>query len=181
MKKSIVKKMISTMAAAALVLSLSVTALATDTSVSADSNGDPSPSSGTTAISLAVSPAYTITIPATVVLDKQSTDPVTYAKDMTITASAGVRLDEGKSIVVTMSGDSYDTDSFYLKAADADNYKLAYTVKVGDSTTAISNNGTVATFTTSTAEQTSELHFAAGDPDYAGSYSDTVTFTIAVQ
>ncbi|MCD8398459.1 MAG: hypothetical protein LUD12_15005, partial [Lachnospiraceae bacterium] len=105
----------------------------------------------------------------------------TYTKDMTITASAGVRLDEGDTIVVTMSSDSYESGSFNLTADGADTYKLAYTVKVGDSTTAISDGGTVATFTTSTVEQTSELHFAAGDPDYAGGYSDTVTFTIAVQ
>ncbi|MCD7762993.1 MAG: hypothetical protein LUI14_07305 [Lachnospiraceae bacterium] len=180
MKKKLVNKMISTMAAAALVLSLSVTAFA-DTSVTADDSGSPTPSSGTTAVSLDVSPAYTITIPATVELDKTGSGDETYTKDMTITASAGVRLDEGDTIVVTMSSDSYESGSFNLTADGADTYKLAYTVKVGDSTTAISDGGTVATFTTSVDEQTSELHFAAGDPDYAGSYSDTVTFTIAVQ
>ena len=39
----------------------------------------------------------------------------------------------------------------------------------------------VALFDTDKAAQTSEIHLAAADPDFAGEYSDTVTFTLAVK
>ena len=37
------------------------------------------------------------------------------------------------------------------------------------------------TFTTDKAEQSSTIHIAAGDPDFAGDYKDTVTFTLTVK
>ncbi|MCD8026387.1 MAG: hypothetical protein LUF33_05550 [Clostridiales bacterium] len=171
------KKIISIMAACALALSMSVTAFATE--VKPDANGDPDPDSGNTAVSLNVDSGYIITIPETVELEEQSGAKTTYENDLTVSADAGVRINEGKSIVVSMASSSYDSGSFYMTAAGADQYKLAYEVTVDNST--IANNGTVATFVTSDAAQTSTLHFAADDPTYAGSYSDTVTFTIAVQ
>lgn len=39
----------------------------------------------------------------------------------------------------------------------------------------------VATFITSTAAQSSTIHIVANDPEYAGEYKDTVTFTIGVK
>ena len=92
---------------------------------------------------------------------------------MDIVASKGVRLKEGQDIQVTMNSDfTLETD-----AAPA-TYSLPYTVTVNQAQ--IATEGVVAEFTTSTAEQTSTLHFAADNPTYAGEYIDTVTFTISI-
>lgn len=160
------KKLLTVVLTLAMVLSLSVTAFA------ADINQDIDPKTGSTNVTFNVDPTYTVTIPATVELVKTGTDTITYEKDMTITAAAGVRLLEGQSIQVTLTSD------FNLETAASSTYKLPYTVTVGGST--IQNNGVVATFGTNTAEQSSTLHFAANNPTYAGDYSDTVTFTISV-
>ena len=161
MKKIITLALVSVMA-----LSASATAFAAD--ITQDSN----PKTADTAVTFTVDPTYTVTIPATVTLDKTGTETITYEKDLTITASAGVRLLQGESIKVTMDSD------FELTAANT-NTTLPYTVNVGDQDITATNNE-VAKFTTSASEQTSTLHFSASNPTYAGDYSDTVTFTIAV-
>ena len=46
---------------------------------------------------------------------------------------------------------------------------------------AVANNGVVATFGTDKNAQSTTIHIAANDPDYAGEYKDTVTFTVAVK
>lgn len=160
------KKLISILTALALTLSLSVTAFATEIDQDTDD-----PKTGTTAVTLSVDPAYTVTIPATVALTAQGNDPETYEDTMDITANANVRLLEGKVITVTITSD------FTMEDTDTGS-TLDYTVTVDG--TDITDGGTVATFKTSTAVQTSTLTFAADAPTYAGDYSDTVTFTISV-
>jgi hypothetical protein len=60
----------------------------------------------------------------------------------------------------------------------AEGATLAYTItKDGNAL----ENDVVATFTTDKAEQSSTIHIAAGDPDFAGDYKDTVTFTLTVK
>ena len=54
---------------------------------------------------------------------------------------------------------------------------LDYTITLGSATL---ENSVVATFTTSTAAQSSTIHIAANDPQFAGEYKDTVIFTISV-
>lgn len=158
------KKLLTIMLALVMVLSLSVTAFAADNTFSPSDNSDKA-----TTVTFNVDPTYTVTIPATITLAKDE-ESGSYKQDATITAT-GVRLLEGKVINVTLAGD------FTLTAGTTN---WSYTVKVGASDTAIANGDTVATFETKTAVQTSVLHFAADDPTYAGDYSDTVTFTIAV-
>lgn len=161
------KKVFAILLAALMVATMSVTAFA------AEVDQDTTDKTGSTAVSFNVDPTYTVTIPATVELEKVDTDgTITYEKDMTVTASAGVRLKEGEKIEVTLASD------FYLETAASATYKLPYAVTVNGA--AIMNNGTVAVFETSEAEQTSTLRFAADDPTYAGNYTDTVTFTISV-
>lgn len=157
------KKLLTILLALVMVLSLSVTAFA------ADINQDSDPKAGNTTVTFNVDPTYTVTIPATVTLAKDE-ESGSYKQDATITAT-DVRLKEGETIKVTIASD------FTLTAGTTD---WPYTVKVGTSDTAIATDAIVATFTTNPAEQTSVLHFAAENPTYAGNYSDTVTFTIAV-
>lgn len=171
------KKLLSLVLALALALSLSVTAFAAeDTKIEPGTNGDPNPSTATTSVEFGVAPTYTITIPGTVELDKKTDNgTVTYEKDEIITASAGVRLLNGQSIQVKLSAGDGE-DKFVLTSGES--ATLDYTVTVNN--TEIENNGVVATFGTNATQQTSTLHFAANDPTYAGQYSDTVTFTIAI-
>lgn len=166
------KKLLTIMLALVMVLSLSVTALA------ADITQDSDPKTGNTTVTFNVDPTYTVTIPATVELEKKTAadETVTYEKDLTVSAE-NVRLLEGKQIQVTLTSDFTLTNDTQNGGAATN---LSYTVTVGDSATPIVTDGVVATFGTSTTEQTSVLHFAAANPTYAGDYSDTVTFTISV-
>ena len=153
------KKIFAVMLAVALMMSLPVTAFAANTE------------GGSIELSFNVDPTYTITIPATVELQKvEDNGTVTYENDYTLTAQAGVRLKKGEYIEVTVATDN--------EMETPEGATLAYTITKDDA--ALENN-VVATFTTDKAAQTSTIHIAAGDPDYAGDYSDTVTFTISVK
>lgn len=160
------KKLITTAIALAMVLAMSTTAFA------AEINQGTTNKTGNTDITFNVDPTYTITIPATVTLTESAGGG--YESTADITASAGLRLNKGKVINVTLSTCDYTLSS-------DEGATLAYAVKAG--TTDITDSITpVATFTTenNSAVQTSTLTFHADEPTYAGDYSNTVTFTIAV-
>ena len=153
------KKLMTILVAVAMLATLSVTALAANTT------------GGSAEIGFAVDPTYIVTIPATVTLEKKDAEGViTYENDYTLTADAGLRLKKGEYIEVTVETDNEMTT--------AEGATLAYTItKDGEAL----ENDVVATFTTDKEEQSSTIHIAAGDPDYAGDYSDTVTFTLTVK
>lgn len=171
------KKFLAIILTLTLALSLSVTAFAADKTIGPDNNGDPYPSTADTTVQFNVDPTYTVTIPAIVKLEKNSANG-TYEQNAEIVASK-VRLRNGQTIQVTLSAGTGDT-AFVLISGE--NATLDYTVTVGESenATPISSGNIVATFGSSTEKQTSTLHFAAADPTYAGDYSDTVVFNIAI-
>ena len=162
------KKFLAFALALVMVLSLSVTAFASGT------GNDDSASDNTkdTSVTFNVAPTYTVTIPQKVELDKKTAEngTITYEKDLTISAE-NVRLLEGQKIKVQLTGCDF--------TLTAGNTNWPYTVTVGNESITAQNN-VVATFETSTNKQSSTLHFAAGNPEFAGEYSDTVTFTISV-
>lgn len=179
------KKIFAIVLTLALALSLSVTAFATeeDHTITSDTDGSPKPPTATTSVTFGVDPAYTITIPGKVELTRETnpdTGAVTYEQDAKITASAGVRLLNGQSIQVTLSAGENE-ETFVLNTDQGATLDYTVTVVEGENAKTIASGDTVATFGTNTAEQTSTLHFAANDPTYAGQYSDTVTFTIAIK
>ena len=89
------KKVFAVMLAVALMMSLPVTAFAANTE------------GGSIKLSFNVDPTYTITIPATVELQKvEDNGTVTYENDYTLTAQAGVRLKKGEYIEVTVATDN---------------------------------------------------------------------------
>ena len=154
------KKIFALILAIALMASMSVTAFAANTE------------GGSTEVSFNVDPTYTVTIPATVELQKvEDNGTVTYENDYTLTAEAGVRLKKNEYIQVTVASD--------FEMTTGEGATLEYTITAG--TTAIINNGVVAEFETDKAAQTSTIHIAANDPDYAGEYMDTVVFTLEVK
>ena len=160
------KKLFAMLLAIAMMLSLSVTAFAAEIGPEANA------SQGSTEVSFNVDPTYTVTIPATVELQKiEDNGTVTYENDYTLTAEAGVRLKKGEYIEVTIASD------YVMQTPQG--ATLDYTIIAENA--AVANNGVVAEFATDKAEQTATIHIAANDPDYAGEYKDTVTFTVAVK
>ena len=126
----------------------------------------------TTEVKFNVDPTYTITIPATVELQKVETDGViTYENDYTIEADAGVRLKKNEYIEVTVDSD--------FEMSTTEDATLVYTITADGNP--VAQGGVVAQFTTDKAGQAATLHIAADDPDFAGEYKDTVTFTISVK
>ena len=157
------KKLLALIPAITLMATMSVTAFATD--VTTDGG------TGSTEVKFNVDPTYTVTIPATVELNKvEDNGVVTYENDYTLTASAGVRLKKGEYIEVTIASD------YVMQTPQG--ATLDYTITKDNAALV---NAVVATFNTNKAEQTSKIHIAAGDPDYAGEYTDTVTFTLTVK
>ena len=154
------KKLFALILAVVMLATMSVTAFAANTT------------DGSTEVSFNVDPTYTVTIPATVELERQEDNgTVTYENDYTLTAQAGVRLKKGEYIEVTVASDfTMETD---------EGATLAYAITAGGND--VANNGVVAEFDTDKAEQTATIHIAANDPDYAGEYKDTVTFTLTVK
>ena len=154
------KKLFALILAVVMIFSLSVTAFAANTT------------GGSTEVSFNVDPTYTVTIPATVELQKVDTEGViTYEKDYTLTAEAGVRLKKNEYIEVTVASDFIMTTT--------EGATLDYTITAGGN--AVATGDVVATFGTDKNAQSTTIHIAANDPDYAGVYKDTVTFTVAVK
>jgi uncharacterized cupredoxin-like copper-binding protein len=154
------KKLFALILTVCLLATMSVTAFAANTT------------GGSTEVSFNVDPTYTVTIPATVELAKETAGDgtVTYENDYTIVANAGVRLKKNEYIEVTVASD--------FEMTTTEGATLAYTI-TKDAAALV--NSIVAEFDTDKAAQTSVIHIAAGDPDYAGEYKDTVTFTVAVK
>ena len=154
------KKLFALILTVCLLASMSATAFAANTT------------GGSTEVSFNVDPTYTVTIPATVELQKvEDNGTVTYENDYTIEASAGVRLKKGEYIEVTVASD--------FEMTTTEGATLAYTITAEDA--AVATGGVVATFGTDKNAQSTTIHIAANDPDYAGEYKDTVTFTLTVK
>ena len=154
------KKLFALILAVALMATMSVTAFAANTE------------GGSTEVSFNVDPTYTVTIPAAVELEKKEDNGVvTYENDYTLTAQAGVRLKKGEYIEVTVAS------AFEMTTTEG--ATLEYTITAENA--AVANNGVVAEFATDKAEQSATIHIAANDPDFAGEYKDTVTFTLTVK
>ncbi len=159
------KKLFALILTVCLLATMSVTAFAAEIGPGANA------SQGSTEVSFNVDPTYTVTIPATVELERQEDNgTVTYENDYTLTAEAGVRLKKGEYIEVTVASD------FTMQTTEG--ATLAYTI-TKDAAALV--DSIVAEFDTDKAAQTSVIHIAANDPDYAGEYTDTVTFTVAVK
>ena len=160
------KKLFALILTVAMLATMSVTAFAAEIGPGANA------SQGSTEVSFNVDPTYTVTIPATVELQKVDTEGViTYENDYTLTAEAGVRLKKNEYIEVTVDSDFIMTTT--------EGATLEYGITAND--TAVANDGIVAEFATDKSQQTATIHIAAADPDYAGEYKDTVTFTVAVK
>ena len=136
----------------------------------------PNPETANTQVEFSIDPAYTVTIPARVELAEGEEDVYTGSDKIT---AQSVFLKPDQSIEVTLT-----SGSAFKLANEADStVKLGYKAEAGDVTVTADNNGAVvATFGTSTEEQSQPITFTTTEtPEYAGTYSDTVVFGLSVK
>lgn len=152
------------------VLTVSILSAMTISPKAEEVNQDtPAPQEVGTSIEFNVDPTYSVTIPTTIALSKQR--DASYAGNGTI-RTAAIRLHKDATIDVTIESDFEMTT---IQGATQD-----YVVTVGDETIGLKNGATIAKFNTSETAQSVQLNYTAANPKYAGEYSDTVLFTIAM-
>ena len=173
------KRILGGLAALTLAGLMSMTAFA-DTTVNPKGGTPfdvtPDPDHAETEVKFSIDPAYTVTIPARVELAEGGEDVYTGTDEIT---AQSVFLKPDQSIEVTLT-----SGSGFKLANEADStVKLGYKAEAGDVTVTADNNGAVvATFGTSTQEQSQPITFTTTEtPEYAGTYSDTVVFGISVK
>ena len=151
------KKLFALLLAITMMATLSVTAFAVDY----DTTGD----KGMT-VTYSVNPEYTVTIPTDVTIDGNST---------TISAE-GVVVEKGRYVSVTLA----ENNDFTVKTAEG--AELAYTVTKGNQP--VSAGGEIlAVNPADSAAGTATIIFDIDEStiQYAGTYTGTATFTIAVK
>lgn len=169
------KRLLTAVMALAMVSALAPMSAFADTTVS-PIGGDPfvitpNPGSANTEVEFSVEPTYTVTIPASVTLEDNGSG--IYTNSGTLMAN-DVFLKPDQTIVVTVSGD------FALENEIDSSITVAYQAEGSEGI--VGNGGVVATFNTSVDPQSVEVEFTTvEEPEYAGKYSDTVTFGIAVE
>ena len=128
---------------------------------------DPVSENDSTNVKYSVEPTYIVSIPATVTLGNTST-----------ISSDGVVVEKGKQVEVTLASTSEDDNSFKLKSAEG--AEIEYTIKNNGS--AVSLNDKVLIVNPDDASTgSSTLSFVApSGVTYAGRYTGTVTFNVAV-
>ena len=148
-----------------------VNAFATENIISLDD----STSSGSTDVKYSVEPSYTVVIPASITLSDTSAINASISVDETATP---FKLGKDQKLSVNIA--DVDTNDFKVTNADQ---SLDYTVTAGTSTTALTRGSTAAEFTND--DKTSKtLTFSQMDEsaaNYAGDYTGTLTFDIAVE
>ena len=174
------RKLLAAVMALAMVSAIAPMSAFADTTVN-PTGGDPfdvtpNPETAETQVEFSIDPAYTVTIPQRVELAEGEEDVYTGTDEIT---AQSVFLKPDQSIEVTLTSDS----GFKLANETDGTVKLGYKAEAGDVTVTADNNGAVvATFGTSTEEQSQSITFTTTEtPEYAGKYSDTVTFGLSVK
>ncbi|MBR6872080.1 MAG: hypothetical protein IKN17_01090 [Ruminococcus sp.] len=124
-----------------------------------------------TAVLFSTEPGYVVTIPKTVVLSGNRN--TTYTGSAQIEASE-VFLDNNQAVMVKIN----NAADFTLTSATGND--LGYTVKVGSSEEAVEAGRPVAIFTNNSTAPAVLNFETVSAPQYAGDYSDTLTFDISV-
>ena len=167
------KKVISTISALAMVMALAPMSAFADTTIT---ENDTLPKTADSSVEFTVDPAFTVTIPAKVTLEKGEDN--IYSNSGTIKAES-VFLNEGKEIIVSLTSAS----KFNMQTSATSEYKLPYTAEGAfGKLTDKEAGGIVAKFATSTTVQNTPVTFTTDEtPKYAGTYTDPVVFTIEIK
>jgi hypothetical protein len=159
------KKLFAMLLAITVMATMSVTAFATDNTV--NYNGGENPQTSGMNVTYNVSPTFSVTIPANVALGNSVT-----------VSAADVVVEYGKAVNVKLSGTSETDNSFVLRTEQG--AELSYTVKKGEA--AVRVGDTILSVIPGSDETTAELTFLEpASYTYAGNYTGSVTFTIAVE
>jgi len=129
-----------------------------------------------TEVTFSVEPSYTVVIPENVVLQKtlNPMGTVTYENDEQSVSVEKIRIGSEQSLKITLTSD------YHLDVDGTMYYSIPYTVKAGDKSVT-ADDDLVAVYSTKQGSQETPLHFAAEDPAFAGTYSDTVEFNISIE
>ena len=167
------KKLLAAVMALSMVSAVAPMSAFADTTVTPDPNDMPNPTPDTapTTVEFSVEPTYTVTIPAKVELADNGSG---IYENTGIIEAEDVFLEPNQAIAVTISGD------FELENEIDSGITVGYQA---EGPWGIVGNGDVVTaFYTSDEPQSDEIEFSTiEEPQYAGNYSDTVTFGIAVE
>ena len=153
------KKLFALLLAITMMATLSVTAFAADY----DTTGD----KGMT-VTYSVAPAYTVTIPETVTIGADGTEKTVSAE--------GVVVEKGQYVSVTLA----ENNNFTVKTTEG--AELTYTVTANDKNIAAGGE-ILAVNPADSATGTANITFDIDESaiQYAGTYTGTATFTIAVK
>ena len=153
------KKLLALILAITLMATLSVTAFATDYDTAGDKGMD---------VTYSVNPGYTVTIPETVTIGANGTSATVSAEDVVV--------NKGQYVSVTLAADN----NFTVKTAEG--AELTYTVTANGE--AVAPGGEILTVNpTDSAAGTATITFDIDESaiKYAGTYTGSATFTIAVK
>ena len=158
------KKAITLALVAALLTATGITAYATD--ITADSN----PKTGGTTVNYTVNPAYTVVIPESVTLTDADVTATISIYGATADDNVVIGKKQKVNVALTASANNFNV-------ANTDGDTIAYTV---NDKNAVADLTTVAECAANTTSET-ELTFAkTGTAAYAGTYTDTLTFTVSL-
>ena len=160
------KKAITLALVGAMLTATGITAFAAP--VTADSD----PKTGGTTVNYQVAPVYTVVIPETVTLG--NTAVTEQINIYGATADDNVVIGKTQKVNVALTASAND---FKVKTADGD--EVAYTV---NDKNAVADLTTVAECTAAEGKKNTDITFTkTGTAAYAGTYTDTLTFTIGVE
>lgn len=161
------KKTLSMALALTLALSLAVPAFATDITVDGGV--------GETVVTYGTSQGFTVTIPADFTIDSAT------QKASADVEAENVLIPYGKTLNVRISGDDYVDSWELIDTAEASN-QLTYNIGTTEGGDDIVNNSVVLSVASgNTSGATETLYFEVIDTlTKAGTYTDTLTFTVSV-
>lgn len=135
-------------------------------------------STGNVTVSFVEDSTYYITLPTDTALSKTTVgESTTYVGNGTISInSSNFKIASTETLKVSVNGGLNYSDGFRMKSSNNTDY-ASYTIKAGS--TPVSQNDIVAEFTMA-AHENVNIEFSASVPTYSGTYSDTLTFTVAV-
>ena len=159
------KKIITLALAAAMLSATGITAFAAP--ITANSN----PKTGGTTVNYQVAPVYTVVIPESVTLG--NTKVTEQIKIYGATANDNVVIGKKQKVNVALTASAND---FKVKTADGET--IAYTV---NDKNAVADLTTVAECTAADGKKDTNITFTkTGTAAYAGTYTDTLTFTVSL-
>ena len=161
------KKALTLALVAAMLTATGITAFATDTEIKQDTT----PPTGAMTVNYTADPVYTVVIPESVELAEtaQTAQIKIYGAD----ENSNVVLESGKKVNVALSA---SVNNFNVVSAKGS--PVAYTV---NDKNAVDDLTTVAECTAAEGKKNTDITFAkTGTAAYAGTYTDTLTFTVSL-